>query len=732
MSKKLTPKQEARKAELEKKRLEKERKKEEERLEKEKKKEEERLEKERKKEEERKEKEAKKEEERKEREAKKEEERKEKEAKKEEERREKEAKKEEERKEKEAKLKKKQEEKEKKEEERKQKEEERKQKEEEKRIKEEEKRKLEELEKAKKAKVAQTFTKFFIKKDPAVQETAPEEKTSANNLNLFRVKKDMRIAPLVRVDMTEEGKSDLEQSLKFESGKKSDWLTIIKTEKRNSPRTWPPEELKKDDGDDIEILDEDEEDDEVADDIGGNVIDDEDEIMKLKPKKTKAKLLQFTENQRPAFYGTFSKKSKFVGPRTPFGKDIAFFDYDYDSDDDWEEEEPGESLMSDEEQPDREEDEEDEEDDDGFFVGHGVLDKDEITAHDDDEEGGEDGEDDFDEDLEVKKQKIKEQQFLAEYNNKKLHKLKPRVFGCFWTKDEEESKMELAYEQLLKVLSPNKPGSLVSSRRGPIPTALSTPTVVPSGSTSASKKAETPGNSKDNPHETPKSAHKKVFPEEAMKDLIRLVHANINNKMFLAKEFAQFWAAKTRKTDGVGTEGQKPESAETPTTTAGSATASASGSGGELLSKNKTLGKIAEIAEYKRLEGEEGGSIKNRKCWIVKQEVLDKYEVKNPAIPNDWVYLLEQPNKVVEAKATPPPPANTGSPSLSSTEGGGATSASTTPSKPAKDLKRESIKNRFFKPKPKQPDEASNAAKEQDKKEEARDDKKEKDNAGGE
>ncbi len=55
--------------------------------------------------------------------------------------------------------------------------------------------------------------------------------------------------------------------------------------------------------------------------------DDEDvEIMEddesvPKQTKMKAKFLRFRENYRPPYYGTWRKKSKFVKPRTPFGKD---------------------------------------------------------------------------------------------------------------------------------------------------------------------------------------------------------------------------------------------------------------------------------------------------------------------------------------------------------------------------------------------------------------------------
>ncbi|KAI9915689.1 hypothetical protein PsorP6_007246 [Peronosclerospora sorghi] len=66
------------------------------------------------------------------------------------------------------------------------------------------------------------------------------------------------------------------------------------------------------------------------------------------PKFGVMKLLQFYENNRPAYYGTFSTRCRsFRGGRRPFSK-YPKFDYTIDSDDEWEEEEPGESLSDDE------------------------------------------------------------------------------------------------------------------------------------------------------------------------------------------------------------------------------------------------------------------------------------------------------------------------------------------------------------------------------------------------
>ena len=62
------------------------------------------------------------------------------------------------------------------------------------------------------------------------------------------------------------------------------------------------------------------------------------------PIKRKMKLLQFHDNYRPAYYGTWSKVSRVVTPKQPLAKDSAAFDYEVDSDEEWEEEEPGESI----------------------------------------------------------------------------------------------------------------------------------------------------------------------------------------------------------------------------------------------------------------------------------------------------------------------------------------------------------------------------------------------------
>ncbi len=68
----------------------------------------------------------------------------------------------------------------------------------------------------------------------------------------------------------------------------------------------------------------------------------------------RTKLIQFGENRRPAYWGTWRKPSSFVGPRRPFEKE-PIINYDMDSEDGWGEDvEPGESLSESEGEEEKE------------------------------------------------------------------------------------------------------------------------------------------------------------------------------------------------------------------------------------------------------------------------------------------------------------------------------------------------------------------------------------------
>lgn len=81
-----------------------------------------------------------------------------------------------------------------------------------------------------------------------------------------------------------------------------------------------------------------------------------------------AKVLIFHENERPGYFGTFTKRSRLVKPRRPFARDHIAIDYSYDSGAEWgdEDEGGGDDVLGD---SDEERDDEEGSDDlDGWLV----------------------------------------------------------------------------------------------------------------------------------------------------------------------------------------------------------------------------------------------------------------------------------------------------------------------------------------------------------------------------
>jgi len=489
-------------------------------------------------------------------------------------------------------------------------------KEEEKSRKEEEKRLQEEAEKEKIKKKAEAFKSFF-KKDDVLKERKISDKEveevaqgALGNFTLFRVKKNMRLAPTVRND-PEKAKKRID-SLDMPSGPDGLYLALLKTEyvPGSQTRTWPYEKNVPKEDDEVEVLED--EDDEESDPEDLIAEETEEKIVlnrDLADKVPRAKLLQFHENQRPAYWGTWTKKSTFVSGRRPFGKDEERFEYDYDSDDDWEEEEEGESLSDNEDDKEKEEEKDDYEVDNEFFVPHGYL-------SDEEEEKDEDEVFNPETAKEKAKEKLKnaEKEFEKEHK-KKTQQLKPRLWGvCF---EGETLDTEAAASQLVKILGSFK--GILAGNNNQIETGFS-------------KTVTTPTAMRDEASESAsilksgRGAKVRSVPEEAVPHLIKLLHGNNNNKMFLAREFIEFWG-KFSCEGGSSSRSVDDDEAATPGGKEGALT----------ISKRKMIDKIQEIADYKKLT--EGGV----KCWWVKQDILDKYEVVPPTV-NDWSYTLEQPN----------------------------------------------------------------------------------------
>lgn len=141
----------------------------------------------------------------------------------------------------------------------------------------------------------------------------------------------------------------------------------------------------------------------------------------------KCTFLQFAENIRPAFFGRRPFIPSAVSFRNPLAKESAI-DYDVESELEWDEGGPGESLSGDEE----EEEKDDYEIDNEFFVPHGYLSDDEEAEEGgypdhDDTEGGE---------REKQRSMLKEQTLMAERNHRFAKSLIPQVIGCHWELDE--------------------------------------------------------------------------------------------------------------------------------------------------------------------------------------------------------------------------------------------------------------------------------------------------------
>ncbi|XP_063383146.1 chromatin assembly factor 1 subunit A-like [Cydia fagiglandana] len=307
---------------------------------------------------------------------------------------------------------------------RKEKEEKEEQKRKEKEAREEEKRKKQEaleLEKQeqelKKKKAAEAFVNFFV---PKQKEKEPKAVVSQNSiLSSFTIKADMRLAPLIRVELSDMQKKDMDELMSDQkSGEKDLYLKNLKKEGVKtgcSGKTWP---LTDKEDDDVMIVE-----DELP------PIEGADEILACEEatrEKLRPKLFSFHENKRPPYWGTWRKKSAFVTARRPFGQEKQL-DYDVDSDEDWEEEQEGESLdgsvAGDDEEPD-----DDYEVDNEVFVPHGYLSDEEATM---DEEEDKDNVLSLSPETQKARLKNLEDEFENEMK-KPTEKLKPRLYGLIW------------------------------------------------------------------------------------------------------------------------------------------------------------------------------------------------------------------------------------------------------------------------------------------------------------
>uniref|UniRef100_A0A4X2MCE8 Uncharacterized protein n=2 Tax=Vombatus ursinus TaxID=29139 RepID=A0A4X2MCE8_VOMUR len=302
------------------------------------------------------------------------------------------------------------------------------------------------------------------------------------------------------------------------------------------------------------------------------------------------KLLQFSENHRPAYWGTWNKKTSAICPRNPWSKDTKLLDYEIDSDEEWEEEEPGESL-SHSEGDDEDEGGEDEDDDDGFFVPHGYLSEDEGVT----EEG-------TDSENHKVRQKLKAKEWdelLAK--GKRFRVLQPVKIGCIW---EGEKNSNASSE--LKVLQQF--------------TACILDTVIP-----------------EEEH-TPKANKREKRDRQILEQLLPLLHGNVNGSKVIIQEFQEccrqgLFSKGTSSPDSGTASPASPSTSRPQTPTANEDAA--------IPSKARLKRIISENSVYEKRPD-------FRMCWYVHLEVLKSFDQEHLPVPCQWNYITQVPSATKE------------------------------------------------------------------------------------
>uniref|UniRef100_A0A8C3WWF8 Chromatin assembly factor 1 subunit A n=1 Tax=Catagonus wagneri TaxID=51154 RepID=A0A8C3WWF8_9CETA len=339
---------------------------------------------------------------------------------------------------------------------------------EEKRKKEEEKR-LKEEEKRIKAEKAE-ITRFFQKpKTPQAPKTLAG---SCGKFAPFEIKEHMVLAPRFRTIFDQDLCDQLDQLLQQQSGE----FSFLKDLKGRQPLRSGPTVVSNRNtnlsNSDVVIVE------------SGKV-----DGVPERRKFGRMKLLQFSENHRPAYWGTWNKKTTVIHPRDPWAQDRNLLDYEVDSDEEWEEEEPGESL-SHSEGDDDDDVGEDEDEDDGFFVPHGYLSEDEGVT-----------EECADPENHKVRQKLKAKEwdeFLAK--GKRFRVLQPVKIGCIWSSDKDGSADLKVLQQFTACLLESVPSE---------------------------------------EEQTPKASKREKRDQQILAQLLPLLHGNVNGSKVIIREFQE-------------------------------------------------------------------------------------------------------------------------------------------------------------------------------------------------
>ncbi|KAG5443068.1 Chromatin assembly factor 1 subunit A-A [Clonorchis sinensis] len=551
-------------------------------------------------------------------------------------------------------LKKKEEEKEA---ERKRKEEERRKKEEE-RIQKELERRREEDFKTKREEKQRAVLLGFLVKGEQKKETSTPLSAPCGPFMQFELRKDMRMAPLHRVPKSllttkRDNLDKVVQSWSHESSSvpgsslgllkfgRSSYIHELKTKQHvplSCPSTWPtepPEVMLMGEG--------------LCSTLNSPTLKYHGSRGSGGTVWLRAKLFQFVENYRPAYYGSWRRRSRIVTGRRPFAQDVRQLDYSVDSDDEWEEDEPGESITQSENEEEEEEKDEEEEEDDTFFVPHGYLSDDEGVA----------AEDVGEEDAAAEEMKnLRRRLSVVEYetaHRRGLQRLIPLVLGPVWLPnpvesssagnvlssndqlDEDKENIETVGVRVADSTSVDKSSmqlvrSALSIYRihlwdSAVPIAIQM-NMLPTQSTRRTRRE---------------------LPEEAVPYLIQLVHKSPLGKLKLAFEFRVFWHKHTTGTVPECTQYmdyKRHTSAAAQTCSQRTKTVFGGPAWDDLpLSQTLVLSKLTELAVF-----EEGR-------WAVHPNMLRKYRPKLVTLfgLNELSTLGMEPDDAALSAVTFPP-----------------------------------------------------------------------------
>ncbi|NXT77976.1 CAF1A factor, partial [Zapornia atra] len=451
---------------------------------------------------------------------------------------------------------------------------------EEKRKKEEEKR-LREEEKRINAQKAE-ITRFFQK--PKTPQAPKILAGSCGKFAPFEIKENMVLAPLCRIALDPDYLEQLDQLLCAQSGDAS----FLRDLKWRKPRKAGPTLVST-----------------SADIVNRCSLCFHSDVVVVDNCKTDAvpergkfgrmKLLQFCENHRPAYWGTWNKATTLIRARNPWSKDSKLLDYEVDSDEEWEEEEPGESLSHSE--GDDEEEGEDEDDDDGFFVPHGYLSEDEGVTEECDPEN-----------LKVRqKLKAKEWDELMA-KGKRFHVLQPIKIGCLWERAETDSSTNTD----LKVLQQFTACIL------DLPVA-------------------------EEEQQIQRCSKKRAKDQQILGQLLPLLHGNVNGSKVIIQEFQEccrqgLFSEVTVAADCSDTSPVSPHTSRPQTPV---------GEDSGVPSKARLKRIISENSVYEKRP-------EYRMCWYVHSEVLKSFQQEHLPVPCQWNYVTQVPSSGKEEGGSVP------------------------------------------------------------------------------